>query len=58
MNEADAYRDYVARWKRVNAFQAEELKRLTPADRMRQFFALLAMARKMNWHTSTPAEVD
>ena len=53
-----AYREYLARWKRVNAIQAEELKRLTPADRLRQFLALRAMARKMGWETSTPAEVD
>jgi hypothetical protein len=58
VDEADVYREWAANWKRVNAFQAEEDKRLTPADRLRQFFALLAMADKMGWETSTPAEVE
>jgi len=53
-----AYREYLARWKRINAFQAEELKRLTPADRLRQILALRALALKMGWETSTPAEVE
>ena len=58
MARSKAYREYVVRWKRVNAFQAEELKRLTPADRLRQFLTLRAMAIKMGWETSTPGEVE
>jgi hypothetical protein len=58
LDKADAYRDYVARGKRVNAFQAEEFQRLSGSDRLRQFLALRALARKMGWETSTPAEVD
>jgi hypothetical protein len=58
MNKAKAYRDYIARWKRVNEFQAEEYRRMSPATRGRQFFSLLEMARSMNWQTSTPAEIE
>jgi hypothetical protein len=52
------YRDYVERWKRINAFQAAELHRTPVAARVRQFFTLLEMARKMGWRTSTPEEIE
>jgi hypothetical protein len=51
------YRAFVERWKRINALEIEELRRLTPNQRLRQFFALLELGRKMNWRTSTPDEI-
>jgi len=52
------YRQYVERWKRVNALEIEELRRLTPNERVRQFFSLLELAKKMNWQSSTPVEIE
>ena len=52
------YLDYVERWKRINAFQAVELHNTPVAARVRQFFTLLEMARKMGWQTSTPEEIE
>ena len=56
-NSAQAVREYAERWKRVNAFQAEEQRNLTIEERIRQFFALLALAKKMGWRTSTEADI-
>jgi hypothetical protein len=58
MDEANVYRDYVARWKRVNEFQNEELRRTTPAERVRQFFRLMEMAKAMKWETSSAEEIE
>jgi hypothetical protein len=52
------YRLWAERWKRVNAIEIEELRRTPPDVCLRQFFSLLNMARAMNWHTSTPREID
>lgn len=54
--KAAEYRAWKDRWKAVNEITAEENRRLTPADRLRQFFSLMEMARAMDWHTSTPEE--
>ncbi len=51
-------RQFVERWKRVNDFQREEYRQLTPEERLRQFFYLMAMAKEMNWQTSTPEEIE
>jgi hypothetical protein len=56
IDDAAAVRAWAARWKRVNEFAIEEQRRTPPAVRLRQFFSLMAMARTMNWHTSTPEE--
>ncbi|MSQ93749.1 MAG: hypothetical protein EXR98_04245 [Gemmataceae bacterium] len=53
----DIYDYLVGRWNRIHAFEREELRRLTPEQRLRQFFALMDLAKKMNWHTSTPEEI-
>ena len=55
---AEAYREYVSRWQRINALQLEEERRKTPADRLREFFQLMDMAKAMNWETTSPAEVE
>ena len=39
------YQEYRDRWRRVNAFQQEELRRLSPAKRLKQFFELVALAK-------------
>ena len=49
-------RAWKERWQAVNEFQAEEYRRLTPADRLRQFFSLMELARAMKWESATPAE--
>jgi hypothetical protein len=54
---ADAVREYAERWKRVNAFQAEEQRKLTIEQRMQQFFSLRALAKEMGWRTSSDAEI-
>jgi hypothetical protein len=55
---SEKYRAFVERWKRINALEIEELRRLTPNQRARQFFTLLNLAKKMNWQTSTPEEIE
>jgi hypothetical protein len=57
-NRTDDYRLYLDRWKEINAFEIEELRATPPATRLRQFFTLMAMARTMNWETSSAAEVQ
>ena len=54
---ADTVREYAERWKRVNAFQAEEQRKLTVEQRLQQFFSLRALAKEMGWRTSTDAEI-
>ena len=53
-----AYRGYLERWKRINAFEREELRQMSPETRLRQFFSLMEMARVMDWETSTKAEIE
>jgi hypothetical protein len=53
-----AYREYLARWKRINDFQTEELRRTTPTERVRQFFRLMKMAKAMKWETSSAEEIE
>jgi hypothetical protein len=53
-----AYREYLARWKRINDFQAEELRRTTPAERVRQIFRLMKLAKAMKWETSSAEEIE
>jgi hypothetical protein len=53
-----AYRSYLERWKRINAFELEELRQMSPETRLRQFFTLLEMARAMNWETSSAEEIE
>ena len=53
-----AYRAYVARWQRVNAFQDEELRQMSPETCLRQFFSLMNLGRAIGWETSTAAEVE
>jgi hypothetical protein len=55
---AEAYREYMARWRRVNEFELAEQRRRTPEERLRDFFALQALAKAMNWETTTAAEVE
>lgn len=58
MKRTNLGKEFTARWKRINAFQLEEQRRLTPEQRVRHFFALMALAKKMNWQSSTPEEID
>ena len=51
-------RQFRERWKRINALQLEEYRRLTPEERLRQFFSLMELAKAMNWETYTPAEIE
>ena len=54
----EEYRRYRERWKRINAFELEELRATSPETRLRQFFSLLEIARSMNWTTSSVAEIE
>ena len=53
----EAYRQYAKRWEAVNAIEIEELRRLTPEERLRQFFALMELGKRMGWRTSTDEEI-
>ena len=53
-----AVKQWMQRWQRVNAFQLEELRRLTPEESLRQFFHLMALAKYAGWQTSTPKEIE
>lgn len=50
------FRDFRARWKRINQFQLDEAKRKTPTQRYHDFLYLMSLAKQLNWQTSTPAE--
>ncbi len=54
-NAAEA-RAWKERWKRINEFEIDELRRASPELCVRQFFSLLALGKEMNWHTATPVE--
>ena len=57
-SEADKARRRAAGWKKVNDIEREEMRRRTPAERVRQFFSLMAMAKALNWESSTPEELE
>lgn len=56
--DKDLHWHYIGRWKKINAFQNEELRRLTPEECLRHFFYLMNLAKAMNWETSPPEEVE
>ena len=57
-HDPEEVRRWAARWKLVNAFEIEELRRSPPDLRLRQFFSLMALGKAMGWHTSTPEEIE
>ena len=57
-SEADKARRWAVAWKKVNAVEREEARRRTPAERVRQFFSLMAMAKAMDWQSSTAEELE
>jgi len=49
---------WMARWKIVNDFEREELRR-TPIDtKVRQLAAMMRMARALGWDAESQGEVD
>ena len=50
-------RAFKARWKKVNAVQREELRAMSPAQKMRQLTALMASARQLGWTESRDKKV-
>ena len=56
MTKAEA-RAWMDRWKIVNDFEREELRRTPIETKVRQLAAMMAMALRLDWHTSTDAEL-
>ncbi|HPO13886.1 MAG TPA: hypothetical protein PLI09_10610 [Candidatus Hydrogenedentes bacterium] len=47
---------FTRRWELVNAAQREELRQMTPEERLRRLDALYVSAREMGWNTRNPEE--
>jgi len=56
MDKADI-RAWMARWKIVNDFERDELRRTPIETKVRQLAAMMAMALRLDWQTSTEAEL-
>lgn len=52
--EARAWRE---RWKLVNDFEREELRRMSMAEKSRQLEVLMNTAHECGWQTSTDEEI-
>ncbi len=55
---AEPVNKFRTRWQRINEIQIEEERQRTPEERVRRFFALMALAKQMGWQTHTPEEID
>ena len=58
ISEADKARRWASAWKKVNDIELEEARRRTPAERVRQFFSLMELAKAMDWESSTAEELE
>jgi hypothetical protein len=52
MMTREGARAWKARWKLVNDFERAELRMTPPSVKLRQFLALLAMAKQFGWTES------
>lgn len=48
--------DFLRRWRLVNEFEREELRRTTVTKKLRQLAAMMALARGMKWTRALAAE--
>ncbi len=49
---------WMRRWRAVNEFQRQELRRVTVETKARQLAAMMRMALALGWQTSTDEELD
>ena len=54
----DEIRSWMDRWRLVNEYEREELRKTPIETRFRQLANLMHTARTIGWTTSTPAEID
>lgn len=49
-------REYRERWLRVNAAEIEELRRMSPVEKLRQLAALMASVDELGWREALSKE--
>lgn len=55
MTKAEA-KAFQKRWKEVNRAEREELRKMSPIDKLRQLAALMASVDSMGWHEALAEE--
>ncbi len=53
--EARAWKE---RWRLVNEIERQELRAMTPIEKLRQLATMMEAARDFGWQTSTPEEIE